>query len=128
MMQSILLVDDDDDLVLMAIGRLFSRLGYQVVCANSGQRALEILQTQEVSVLITDHLMPGMTGLELIQRASECSPQTPTILMSGLHRRSLRDAGAHRQADAILSKPFDIDEAMDIINRLMDASQRNPLS
>jgi PAS domain S-box-containing protein len=78
------LVVDDDTLVAMSTVEMLEDLGHSVVEANSGKRALEVLESgQTVDVLVTDQAMPGMTGLELAAIVRERRPGLPILLVSG---------------------------------------------
>jgi response regulator RpfG family c-di-GMP phosphodiesterase len=78
----ILLVVDDEPLVLNSLERLFED-HYDVLKAESGLRALELLKAHEVDVLISDQRMPGMTGVELLERAKNIAPSAMRILLTG---------------------------------------------
>lgn len=79
-----ILVVDDDPLITLSTVDMLEDLGHTVIEANSAQRALEILETgQAVDLLITDHVMPGMSGIELAAAVHEKRPTLPVILASG---------------------------------------------
>ncbi|MCX6739613.1 MAG: response regulator [Candidatus Parcubacteria bacterium] len=80
--KQILLVDDEE-YVRKAICRALRKLGVEFIQAESGEKALILLQKQQFDLLITDHKMPGMTGLELISKVKETYPALPVILISG---------------------------------------------
>jgi PAS domain S-box-containing protein len=74
---------DDDGLVLMNIEAMLEDLGHTVLTASSAHEALTILQSASVDVVITDHAMPRMTGLELAQALAAAHPALPVILATG---------------------------------------------
>jgi response regulator RpfG family c-di-GMP phosphodiesterase len=78
----ILLVVDDEPLVLNSLERLFED-HFDVLKAESGVGALELLKAHEVDVLISDQRMPGMTGVELLERAKTVRPSAMRILLTG---------------------------------------------
>ena len=78
----ILLVDDEPN-ILRALKRLFRMEHVQILTAQNGIEALEILSKESVQVLITDNVMPEMTGIELIKKVKENSPDTLRIILSG---------------------------------------------
>jgi PAS domain S-box-containing protein len=79
-----IMVVDDDALIAMSTAMMLEDLGHRVIEANCGASALEILESHEdVDVLLTDHAMPGMSGLELAQRARALRPGLPILLMTG---------------------------------------------
>ena len=83
-MSRTVLVVDDDALVLMGTASMLEDLGYAVVEANSGRRALEILRGgAKVDLVVTDHAMPGMTGIQLSSEVNGLRPGLPVVLATG---------------------------------------------
>ena len=79
-----ILVVDDDPLISTSTTYLLEDLGHAVIEANSGARALEILQNgQKIDLLLTDYSMPKMTGVQLANAARELRPGLPVILATG---------------------------------------------
>jgi PAS domain S-box-containing protein len=79
----VLVVDDQPDVLDMA-SEMFRTLGFRVITATSGRQALEILsRTQDIHLLFSDVVMPGLSGVELGLRAREISPGTRVLLASG---------------------------------------------
>jgi signal transduction histidine kinase len=80
---TVLLVDDED-LVRMSTADMLTDLGFAVSEAASAEAALQIIEGDaSIDVLITDHLMPGMTGVELARAMHERRPKTPVLIISG---------------------------------------------
>ncbi|WP_232628001.1 hybrid sensor histidine kinase/response regulator [Methylobacterium sp. Leaf118] len=79
------LVVDDDPLVLMNISAMLEDLGHEVLEATSGQQALRILRrsAEIIDLVITDQIMPGMTGVQLIEAIRAAHLELPVILASG---------------------------------------------
>ncbi len=73
---------DDEPRILTTMRMLF-RNRYELHFADSGQRALELLKTQPVDVIVSDQRMPGMTGIELLRTARELNPDAMRILLTG---------------------------------------------
>jgi PAS domain S-box-containing protein len=100
-----LVVDDQDDVREMAIA-LFSSLGYEVLSANNGSDALEILTTTPgIDVLFSDVVMPGMNGVKLAQEARALAPQMKIILASGYAPEALSE-GAGELDFGFVRKPY----------------------
>jgi PAS domain S-box-containing protein len=96
------LLVDDHDLVRMSTAEMLAELGYEVVEASSGEQAAELLKSGlRVDLLVTDHLMAGMTGAELARIAQTRSPQMPVLLISGYS-----DPGGLPPELPCLPKPF----------------------
>ena len=80
--RTVLLVDDEP-LVSRAIGRMLVLSGYQVLVANSGLEALELMATRRVGVVVSDQRMPGMRGIELMRRVKDLHPLAVRLILSG---------------------------------------------
>lgn len=79
---TIMLVDDEPN-ILSTLKRLLHNEHAYLITANNAQEALERLQSMPVHLLITDNIMPGMSGVELIKKVKEMSPDTIRIVLSG---------------------------------------------
>ncbi|GIX07514.1 MAG: hypothetical protein KatS3mg115_1917 [Candidatus Poribacteria bacterium] len=102
------LVVDDERTQLILLKRLLARAGYEVQTAEGAEEALQIVQTQPVSVVVTDIRMPGMSGRELLERLRELDPKLPVIIMTAYPQ--LRDAVelvAHGGAFYYIEKPIE---------------------
>jgi CheY-like chemotaxis protein len=100
--ETILMVDDED--LLLTMGQaILSSFGYKVLTANSGKRALELLANEQshVDLLITDLVMPGMSGRELVDQIRQDSPDTRVLCTSGYVF-----PGKDENEAAYLQKPF----------------------
>ena len=99
--QKILMVDDED--LLLTMGQMvLTSYGYKVLTASSGQKALEVLSAnQDIALVITDLVMPAMTGRELVEQVRQSWPGTRVLCTSGY----VWPAGQHRDTD-YLQKPF----------------------
>jgi DNA-binding NtrC family response regulator len=95
----ILCVDDEDNpLVLRKL--VLEKAGYEVATAHSADEALAIMNSRPVDLVVSDHLMPRVTGVELAQAVKARHPKTPIILISGVNDIPI-DADT---ADAFISK------------------------
>jgi CheY-like chemotaxis protein len=91
----------DDEATPMLLRRfVLEKSGYSVLTANSAQEALQILDHQPVDLVLTDLLMPGLSGSELAQEVKRRQPDLPVVLLSGVNEIP-EDAVA---ADLFLSK------------------------
>jgi PAS domain S-box-containing protein len=100
------LLVDDEELVRMSTSDMLSDLGYAVIEAASGEEAIRIIEAgTQFDLLVTDHLMPGMTGTDLIQAVRSVKPGTPVLLVSGYAENAAIEPGIPR-----LTKPFRKDE------------------
>ncbi len=78
-----ILIVDDEVLLAASLRRVLQRAGYEVSTVRSGEDALALLEVEAVSLVISDMLMPGMSGLELLAAIRDRWPQTTRLLFSG---------------------------------------------
>jgi CheY-like chemotaxis protein len=80
-----ILVADDDPVIRRLLGSILVRGGYDVLYASDGEAAWSVLQEQSVDLVISDHSMPGCTGLELLRqiRATPSCASLPVIMITG---------------------------------------------
>jgi PAS domain S-box-containing protein len=111
----VILTVDDDPLVALNTSALLEELGHRVYSASSGMQALEILCREEsIDLLITDQVMPGMTGAELVGKIRSEKSEFPVILATGYAELSLGEAeGIPR-----LAKPF---RQQDLVEAIAEA-------
>ncbi len=98
MAEKILFVDDED-FILKALARLFRESEYEVYVAKDGEKALRIFAEQKIDVVISDMIMPSMSGYELLSRIRADYPDATRIVLSGYSKeqavfRSLLDGTA----------------------------------
>jgi len=117
----VLLVDDEPDFRnLMAFS--LKRREYQVLLASNGREAFNLMQSNPVDVVISDIRMPDGDGVELLDRIRANNIETPIILLiTGFTELSTEEA-LNRGAEAVLSKPFDIQTLVEVIERLLTPS------
>ena len=78
---SVLVVDDERSNV-ESLERIFAREGMRVLVATDAKHALEVLRTHRVHVVLTDLMMPGTTGLELLRAVKQVAPDVEVVLMT----------------------------------------------
>jgi two-component system, cell cycle sensor histidine kinase and response regulator CckA len=105
--ETILLVDDEEAL-RVAARRMLQRAGFTVLQASDGADALRVLSEHAGPVhgLVTDVVMPGVGGPELVRRLREVRPDLPTLFISGYTEEGVRTQGALHPDVAYLEKPF----------------------
>jgi DNA-binding response OmpR family regulator len=113
----VVLIAEDEEPIAQALAYLVEDAGYSPVIAAHGKAALEIALAQRPDLIITDLMMPQMSGKEFISalRAALDSATPPIILMTAAGRRYTDAAGAN----ALLSKPFDLSEVEALLERYL---------
>jgi len=117
----VILVVDDEKAILKLVHTLLCCKGCHVQTASSAQEALNIMAEEPFDILITDHLMPGLTGLELILEVNRKYPDTIKILLTGVGDRDLYREAVNRGAVfSLIEKPFHAQRLLDTIDKAMD--------
>jgi two-component system response regulator HydG len=80
--EPLILIADDERSNLESLSRIFAKEGWRVATAESGASALEVLRRERVAVLVTDLMMPGMSGEALLRAARTVSPETEVVLVT----------------------------------------------
>jgi CheY-like chemotaxis protein len=128
----VLIVDDHPDirnLLRFSIATLGS--DFNVVAVPSGEEALLEIHIQSIDLLISDILLPGMSGLELMKKAKLRYPDLKVILITGVEDRRIRREIAEVGADAFFLKPMDTADFLDAIERclgLVESKKMGPVS
>jgi response regulator RpfG family c-di-GMP phosphodiesterase len=81
--ETLLLVDDEEN-VLTALSRVLHSEGYQILTANCGSAALKILEKEKVHLVLSDHRMPGMCGIDLLKQVQARYPHIIRFLLTGV--------------------------------------------
>ena len=120
--ESILVVEDEAGVRNVSVGALRD-LGYIVHHAESGDVALRLLgEGLPVSLLFTDIVMPGMTGRQLYERASQLRPGLPVLYTTGYTRNAVVHDGTLDAGPAFLAKPFTVDGLARKVRTTIDAA------
>lgn len=102
-----LLIVDDEARILSALRRTLRREGYEIVTAETVADALRILDERPVDAILSDHKMPGMSGVEFLEEASRRRPDAARMIITGwteeIPRAQLQEAGVC----ALVTKPWD---------------------
>ncbi len=114
-----LLLVDDEAQILAALRRSLRREGYELVTAQTPREALERLQEQDFDAILSDHKMPGMTGLELLERAAHLQPTAARLLITGWSRAVSREQIAAAEIHAVLPKPWEDAELKDALRKAL---------
>jgi PAS domain S-box-containing protein len=119
--ETVLVVEDQDALRTVA-ERILKRAGYQVLTASSGAEALRIAAGHgaEIDLLLTDIVMPGMSGHALAERLKRARPEVEVLFTSGYSERAIEHQGA-LAPDGFIGKPF---SAADLLRKVRETLDR----
>jgi PAS domain S-box-containing protein len=113
---AVILFVDDDPLIAMSTTEMLEDLGHRVIGASSGAHALDIIRSgQQIDLMVTDHVMPGMTGIELAAASRQLRPSLPILLATGY-----AELPEGTQVDLPrLAKPYHQDQLRDRLNQML---------
>jgi len=113
---AVILFVDDDPLIALSTTEMLEDLGHQVIGASSGLHALKIIGSEQpIDLMMTDHVMPGMTGIELAKASRELRPTLPILLATGYAELP---EGAQLDLPR-LAKPYHQDQLRDRLDQLL---------
>jgi two-component system, NtrC family, response regulator HydG len=104
-MPPLVLIVDDEKPNLESLAKIFAREGWRVALAESGAAALEVLRRERVSAVVTDLMMPGMSGDELLRAVKALSPETEVVLMTAYGTVETAVAAMKEGAYDFITKP-----------------------
>jgi CheY-like chemotaxis protein len=117
-MKKTLFVIEDDNHVCLMMKNYFEYLGYDVVTASNGMEGLKMLKSGRYDLVITDIVMPYVSGLGIISLIKEKSPDLPVIAITA-YGENPEKLAAEKQADVVLRKPFDMAKLKEHVEKLL---------
>jgi CheY-like chemotaxis protein len=127
-----ILVVDDHPSSAATLARVISQLGpgLEVLSAESAEQALHLIENKPVDMLITDLVMPGGTGLELIEKMQLLSNYRPayTILMTAYDVPGLKEIARRLMVNEVVSKPIQPEDVNRMITRAIEVCGFGPIS
>lgn len=120
MKPAILFVDDEEN-ILSSLVRLFRKEEYDLLTATSGADGLKIMESREISLVISDHRMPGMTGVDFLARVKDISPDTIRIMLTGYADLEAAISAINKgEVYRFISKPWNDDELKLTVRQSLD--------
>ena len=117
----IMVVDDDPD-IRHLMSEVLAGSGYSVDVAENGTRAWKALHLKRYDLLLTDHEMPGMTGLQLVNKLRLAGFQFPVIVASGTPPVDMAVRNSALESVMMLPKPFTLGELIRLVKELLPES------
>ena len=120
----VLIVDDEEDVRVIAKMGLEMGAGWKVLTASSGQEALVMAETNQPDVILLDLMMPDMDGRQTLQqlKANPATRQIPVILVTAKSQPSDRESSQQLDVAAVFTKPFRPLKLADQIDALLDSN------
>jgi two-component system cell cycle sensor histidine kinase/response regulator CckA len=123
--ETLLVVEDEPEVRRMS-ERILMRAGYAVLSAGSGAEALELIAAHAVDLVLTDVVMPGMTGPQMVERLWSAQPAMKVIFMSGYsHQVLTHETLGDETRSAFIEKPFTAHDLQRTVRELLDAARRD---
>lgn len=118
-----ILIVDDEDVVLKSCLRILQKLDYEVDTAYSGQTALDNLKKKRYDIVITDLMMPGMDGMQLLAEIKKQYPDIIVIIFTGFATVETARQALKAGAFDYIPKPFTPDELRTVIENAVKTLQ-----
>jgi DNA-binding response OmpR family regulator len=123
----ILVTEDDPDTCEM-ITLILNNKGFEVICAESPNEALELARTETFDLLLVDNWMPGLSGTDLTEQIRQFDLKTPILFYSGAAFDKDKEDARRAGAQGYLVKPTDCDELITEVTRIIAESKIAPRS
>ena len=120
-----ILVVDDEESIRELLRLVLTGEGYSVFTANSGEEAIEYLEAQRFDLVITDLVMPGVNGVEVLRAAKRIDPNYPVMVITGHPSVEAVTKLMRLGAGDYLTKPFNIDVLRVTVAKLLEVSRMN---
>jgi len=117
-----ILICDDEEVLRALVRATLDDARYEIVEAADGDESIELARSLKPDVILLDMMMPGRTGLEVLEilRADPELSRTPVVMLTARARASDRDAAVAAGADRYLAKPFSPLELISVVEELLD--------
>jgi len=119
---NVLIVDDELN-VRQLLSKVLSKEGYQIYTASDGVAALELFQTTNIDIIISDIKMPRMTGIELLHKIKAIEPEVGFILITAFATTETAIDALKSGAQDYVTKPFDFSEILMAVKKLSVVGQ-----
>lgn len=118
-MRGRILIIDDDDHIRSSLTFFLEEIGFSVVQTNNGTLALELIRDNKPDLVFCDVVMPGISGLVVLEHIKRAFPNQKVILMSGLNEESAIEEARVLGAETFLLKPVSLDDLeQNFINKI----------
>jgi two-component system response regulator AtoC len=123
-MASILVVDDDQN-IRRVLKDLLGKEGFNVLTASDVDKALPLIDQQDLDLIVTDLKMPGKSGMDLLTLCHEKRPAVPVIMITAFGNVEAAVAAMKKGAYDFITKPFDENELLNVIEKAISESEMN---
>ena len=122
LMQRILVIDDDET-VRDVLQSFLSSKGFEVTLATEGQSGIDLIKSNTFDIILTDLVMPGIGGIEILKEISSSNINTPVLVITAFGTVQTAVEAMKLGAFEYVTKPFNLDEIMIVINKALNVSK-----
>lgn len=115
-----ILIVDDEPLIRDALVFKLSRDGFEVRTAEDGEKAIEAIDQEDFDVIISDIMMPFISGFELLKILKERGTKSPILMLTSLNSDTAENQAYDLGADDYVTKPFNPKDLTERIKKLLD--------
>jgi putative two-component system response regulator len=120
-----ILVIDDEPIVRMLVAEILEAAGHDVAVADSAEQALAIFEAEELELVVSDVVMPGLSGLELLETVRARTASLPVILITGAGTYETLSEALARGAAGLVTKPFSHAELQSAVAEALERASRS---
>jgi putative two-component system response regulator len=120
-----ILVIDDEPIVRMLVAEILETAGHDVAVADSAEQALAIFEAEELELVVSDVVMPGLSGLELLEAVRARTASLPVILITGAGTYETLSEALARGAAGLVTKPFSHAELQSAVAEALERASRS---
>jgi putative two-component system response regulator len=120
-----ILVIDDEPIVRMLVAEILETAGHEVVVAEHAEQALTLFETEELELVVSDVVMPGLSGLELLETVHARRASLPVILITGAGTYETLSQALTRGAAGLVTKPFSHAELQSAVAEAHERASRS---
>lgn len=117
-----IIVVDDDLIMLQAIKNMLQKNGYQVFATTDAQDAIDTMQEEKFDLIISDIMMPYVSGIELLSSIKKSHAQVPIIIISALDQEEVILTAFQEGASDFIKKPINLSELLLRVKRALPAT------
>ena len=117
--EATIMVVDDEENMRESLKDIFEEEGYKIILSDSGKDAIKKIEKYEINVVVSDVRMPEMDGFELLHEIKKIKPEIPFIMITAYSTTKLGVRAMKEGAKDYIEKPFDPDELLIIISKII---------
>lgn len=118
-----ILVIEDDETVLDVLEVFLKEKGFEVMLAHNGEAGLDLLRTEKVEIILTDLVMPGVSGMDVLREVASSPLSAPVIVMTAFGTVQTAVEAMRIGAFDYITKPFNLEELMIVIDKALSVSK-----